>query len=166
MRPAFWPRPIRLYAFDFLLHAPLTVSFAVLGAVFLAVTGGEAMYADMGHFGRFPIRLAWFTIALPGLALNYFGQGALLITDPSALENPFYELAPDWAHYPLIVPRNRGGDHRLSGHHLRDLLADPAGHPAWLPAPHLHPAHGQSRARADLRAPGQLAAWRRSRSGP
>ena len=92
-----------MYAFDFLLHAPLKVSFAVLGAVFLAVTGGEAMYADMGHFGRFPIRLAWFTIALPGLALNYFGQGALLITDPSALENPFYQLAPDWAHYPLIV---------------------------------------------------------------
>ena len=92
-----------MYAFNFLLHAPLKVSFAVLGAVFLAVTGGEAMYADMGHFGRFPIRLAWFTIALPALALNYFGQGALLITEPSALENPFYELAPDWAHYPLIV---------------------------------------------------------------
>src|SRR4051812_18548261 len=71
--------------------------------VFLAVTGGEAMYADMGHFGRFPIRLAWFTIALPCLALNYFGQGALLITDPSTLENPFYELAPAWAHYPLIA---------------------------------------------------------------
>src|SRR5215207_6184360 len=91
-----------LYAFNFLLHAPLAISFAVLGAVFLAVTGGEAMYADMGHFGRFPIRLAWFTVALPGLALNYFGQGALLLTDPSALENPFYQLAPDWAHYPLI----------------------------------------------------------------
>jgi KUP system potassium uptake protein len=91
-----------LYAFDFLLTAPPAVSFAVLGAVFLAVTGGEAMYADMGHFGRFPIRLAWFTIALPGLALNYFGQGALLLTDPSALDNPFYQLAPDWAHYPLI----------------------------------------------------------------
>ena len=92
-----------LYAVDLLLHAPLRISFAVLGAVFLAVTGGEAMYADMGHFGRLPIRLAWFTVALPCLALNYFGQGALLITDPSTLENPFYELAPDWAHYPLIA---------------------------------------------------------------
>ena len=91
-----------LYALDFLLTAPPAISFAVLGAVFLAVTGGEAMYADMGHFGRFPIRLAWFTVALPALALNYFGQGALLLTDPSALENPFYQLAPDWAHYPLI----------------------------------------------------------------
>ena len=92
-----------LYALDLLLHAPPRVSFAVLGAVFLAVTGGEAMYADMGHFGRLPIRLAWFTVALPCLVLNYFGQGALLITDPSALENPFYELAPGWAHYPLIA---------------------------------------------------------------
>ena len=92
-----------LYALDLLLHAPLRISFGVLGAVFLAVTGGEAMYADMGHFGRLPIRLAWFTVALPCLALNYFGQGALLITDPSTLENPFYELAPAWAHYPLIA---------------------------------------------------------------
>jgi len=91
-----------LQAVDFLRYAPPVVSFAVLGAVFLAVTGGEAMYADMGHFGRMPIRLAWFAVALPSLALNYFGQGALLINDPSALENPFYQLAPDWAHYPLI----------------------------------------------------------------
>jgi KUP system potassium uptake protein len=92
-----------IYAVGFVLHTPLKVSFAVLGAVFLAVTGGEAMYADMGHFGRFPIRLAWFAVALPSLVLNYFGQGALLITDPSVLENPFYELAPGWAHYALIV---------------------------------------------------------------
>jgi len=71
------------------------VSFAILGAAFLAVTGGEAMYADMGHFGRVPIRLAWFAIALPALVLNYFGQAALLITDPTAVDNPFYQLAPD-----------------------------------------------------------------------
>ena len=75
----------------------------MLGAVFLAVTGGEAMYADMGHFGRRPIRLAWFTVVLPGLVLNYLGQGALLLTDPGALENPFYQLAPSWAHYPLVA---------------------------------------------------------------
>ncbi|MGY2906508.1 KUP system potassium uptake protein [Bradyrhizobium sp. URHC0002] len=92
-----------LYAFDFLIHQNFHVSFAIIGAAFLAVTGGEAMYADMGHFGRFPIRLAWFAVALPALVLNYFGQGALLITDPSAAENPFYQLAPDWVHYPLVA---------------------------------------------------------------
>src|SRR5882724_7590468 len=92
-----------LYAFDFLIHGDLHISFAVLGAAFLAVTGGEAMYADMGHFGRVPIRLAWFAVALPGLVLNYFGQAALLITDASALDNPFYQLAPDWLHYPLVA---------------------------------------------------------------
>ena len=91
------------YAFDFLIHQNFHVSFAIIGAAFLAVTGGEAMYADMGHFGRFPIRLAWFAVALPALVLNYFGQAALLITDPSALENPFYQLAPDWVHYPLVA---------------------------------------------------------------
>src|ERR1700730_10882795 len=92
-----------LYAFDFLIHRDFHISFAVLGAAFLAVTGGEAMYADMGHYGRVPIRLAWFAVALPGLVLNYFGQAALLITDVSALEHPFYQLAPDWAHYPLVT---------------------------------------------------------------
>ncbi|MFG3757553.1 KUP/HAK/KT family potassium transporter, partial [Klebsiella pneumoniae] len=76
------------------------VSFAILGAAFLAVTGGEAMYADMGHFGRMPIRLAWFAIALPALVLNYFGQAGLLISDPTAIDNPFYQLAPNWIHYP------------------------------------------------------------------
>src|SRR6476660_2421248 len=92
-----------LYAFEFLIHQDFHVSFAILGAAFLAVTGGEAMYADMGHFGRFPIRLAWFAVALPALVLNYFGQAALLITDPTALENPFFQLAPDWVHYPLVA---------------------------------------------------------------
>jgi len=92
-----------LYAVNFLIHQNFHISFAILGAAFLAVTGGEAMYADMGHFGRGPIRLAWFAIALPALVLNYFGQAALLITDPSAIDNPFYQLAPDWAHYPLVA---------------------------------------------------------------
>jgi KUP system potassium uptake protein len=75
----------------------------IVGAVFLAVTGGEALYADMGHFGRFPIRLAWFFVALPCLVLNYLGQGALLISQPSAIDNPFYEVAPLWLHYPLVA---------------------------------------------------------------
>ncbi len=91
------------YAFDFLIHQDFHVSFAILGAAFLAVTGGEAMYADMGHFGRFPIRLAWFAICLPALVLNYFGQAGLLITDPTAIDNPFFQLSPDWAHYPLVL---------------------------------------------------------------
>lgn len=77
--------------------------FVVLGAVFLVLTGGEALYADMGHFGRRPIRLGWFALALPGLVLNYFGQGALLFDDPAAAVNPFYRLAPGWALYPLIA---------------------------------------------------------------
>ncbi len=92
-----WP------AINFVVHAPLAVSFAVLGAVFLAVTGGEAMYADMGHFGRFPIRAAWFVIALPALVLNYLGQAALIVRNPAALANPFFGLAPDWAHYLLVA---------------------------------------------------------------
>ncbi|HEX8131357.1 MAG TPA: potassium transporter Kup [Pyrinomonadaceae bacterium] len=77
--------------------------FLVLGTVFLVVTGGEALYADMGHFGKRPIRLAWYVLVLPALLLNYLGQGALLIENPAAAENPFYRLAPAWALYPLIV---------------------------------------------------------------
>ena len=77
--------------------------FLALGAVFLVVTGGEALYADMGHFGRQPIKLAWFTLVLPALLLNYFGQGALLIADHEAVESPFFNLAPSWALYPLVA---------------------------------------------------------------
>ena len=78
-------------------------AFMVMGAVVLAVTGGEALYADMGHFGRRPIALAWLGLALPGLMLNYFGQAALILTEPSALENPFYLMVPHWALYPMIA---------------------------------------------------------------
>jgi KUP system potassium uptake protein len=77
--------------------------FLVLGAVFLVVTGGEALYADMGHFGYRPIRLAWFALVLPALMLNYLGQGALLLRDPSAARNPFYLLAPSWVLSPLVA---------------------------------------------------------------
>ena len=77
--------------------------FVVLGAVFLAVTGGEALYADMGHFGKRPIRVAWFSLVLPALLLNYFGQGALLLHDPKAAEHPFFLLAPTWALLPLVA---------------------------------------------------------------
>ncbi|HKW48654.1 MAG TPA: potassium transporter Kup [Gemmatimonadaceae bacterium] len=78
-------------------------SFVVLGSVLLAITGAEALYADMGHFGKRAIRIAWFGVVAPGLVLNYFGQGALLIADPGALENPFYLAYPRWALYPMIV---------------------------------------------------------------
>jgi KUP system potassium uptake protein len=79
------------------------VSIAILGAVVLSVTGGEALYADMGHFGLNPIRRAWLFLVFPALLLNYYGQGALLIRDASALDNPFYRLAPEWASIPLLL---------------------------------------------------------------
>jgi KUP system potassium uptake protein len=91
------------HAVHYLLTAHLPVSFAMLGAAFLAVTGGEAMYADLGHFGRAPIRLAWFAVVLPALVLNYLGQGALLLANPAAVDNPFFQLAPSWIHYPLVA---------------------------------------------------------------
>ena len=90
------------HAFTFLTQHGLA-SFVVLGTVFLAVTGAEALYADMGHFGRRAIRLAWFSWVFPALTLNYFGQGALLIADPKALDNPFYLMFPTWALYPMVV---------------------------------------------------------------
>src|SRR4030095_13449188 len=91
-----------LYGLDFFLRNGVR-GFLVLGGVTLVITGGEALYADMGHFGRRPIRLAWFVVVLPALLLNYFGQGALLIDDPSAAHNPFFRLAPEWALYPLVM---------------------------------------------------------------
>ena len=90
-----------LYALGFLVAEP-AVSFVALGSVVLCVTGAEALYADLGHFGKRPIRIAWFTVAMPALVLNYFGQGALLLAEPTAVKNPFYEMAPAWALFPLI----------------------------------------------------------------
>src|SRR5690242_4094518 len=92
-----------LHAVLYLAHAGPGIAFAVLGAAFLTLTGGEAMYADMGHFGKMPIRLGWFAIVSPALMLNYLGQGGLLLADPQAAENPFYLLVPRWAHYPMIA---------------------------------------------------------------
>jgi KUP system potassium uptake protein len=91
-----------LLAIEFMVNNSIA-GFVVLSSVFLAVTGGEALYADMGHFGRAPIRRGWFTIVLPALTLNYMGQGALLLQNPSALDNPFYKMAPTWLLPPLIV---------------------------------------------------------------
>lgn len=91
-----------IYAAHFFTVSPW-IAFVALGAVVLSVTGAEALYADMGHFGRFPIRLAWFGFVLPALILNYFGQGALILQYPEAVQNPFYLLAPEWLLFPLIV---------------------------------------------------------------
>jgi KUP system potassium uptake protein len=89
------------YALVFLLGNP-GVAFIALGSVVLCVTGAEALYADMGHFGKKPIRLAWFSLAMPALVLNYFGQGAMLLDHPGNVGNPFFEMAPGWALFPLI----------------------------------------------------------------
>ncbi len=91
-----------VYAADLVMRHPRE-SFLALGSIFLAVTGGEALYADLGHFGRFPIRLAWFTLVLPALMLNYFGQAALLLSNPASSQNLFYLLAPEWALAPLVL---------------------------------------------------------------
>ncbi len=90
------------YALDFIFSHP-GITFVILGAVVLCVTGGEALYADLGHFGKKPIRLAWFAIVMPALTLNYFGQGALLLKNPEAVKNPFFLMAPDWALLPLVL---------------------------------------------------------------
>jgi KUP system potassium uptake protein len=91
-----------VFAYRFFVHHQIEAYF-VMGALFLVVTGGEALYADMGHFGKTPIRLAWFWLVFPGLVLNYFGQGALILANPSTVENPFYLLAPDWMLIPLVI---------------------------------------------------------------
>jgi KUP system potassium uptake protein len=89
------------YAAGFFIHNPL-VAFIGLGAVVLCVTGGEALYADMGHFGKRPIRIAWYGFVMPALVVNYFGQGAMLLREPEAVTNPFFHMAPDWAQLPLV----------------------------------------------------------------
>jgi KUP system potassium uptake protein len=103
-----WAAPQILHALNPIeavrfVSANLVIAFAVMGGVFLALTGGEALYADMGHVGPKAIRWAWFCLVLPALLLNYFGQGALILTDPAAIDGPFYKLAPSWALIPLVV---------------------------------------------------------------
>ena len=91
-----------VYAVQFLTEHQVS-ALAILAGVFLTVTGGEALYADMGHFGKAPIRLAWLAVVMPALLLNYFGQGALLIGNPSTISNPFYLMAPEWGLLPLVA---------------------------------------------------------------
>jgi KUP system potassium uptake protein len=99
--PAVLAALLPSHALVFLAADPL-LGFLAMGSVFLVVTGAEALYADMGHFGRRPVRLAWFGLVLPSLLINYFGQGALLLADPEAIRNPFYLMAPDWFLLPLV----------------------------------------------------------------
>ncbi len=110
------------YGVFFLVHHGM-VGLYTLGAVFLAVTGAEALYADLGHFGRGPIQVAWVAIVLPSLALNYLGQGALVYAHPQAIENPFFLLYPDWALIPMVVLATLGHRHRQPSRHHRRLFA-------------------------------------------
>ena len=146
-----------LYAFG-LFKVAGTQAFVALGAIVLAVTGAEALYADMGHFGRLPIRIAWFAVVLPGLVLNYFGQGALVLHEPPALEQPVLPPGAGLGAAPAGRARHAGHHHRLAGGDLGRVLAHPAGDPARLPAAHDDPPHLGGRDRADLHPADQLAA--------
>ena len=132
--------------------------FAVLGAVFLVVTGGEALYADMGHFGKRPIRVAWFALVLPALLLNYFGQGALLLTNPAAAEQPFFLLAPAWALLPLVGLATAAAIIASQALISGAFSLDAAGDSTWLLPASRHRAHLALRDGAGLRAPGELGA--------
>ena len=144
------------------------IAFIALGSVVLCVTGAEALYADMGHFGKRPIRMAWFGMAMPALVLNYFGQGAMLLAHPEKVGNPFFEMAPAWA----LLPADRAGHlrhgDRFAGPDHGGVLGDQAGDPARLPAAPARPAHLGARDRPDLRALRQLGPvlLHRHRRGP
>ena len=133
-----------------------TKGFLSMGSLFLVVTGGEALYADMGHFGRRPIRVGWYTVVMPSLLLTYLGIGGLLLREPEAIESPFFLLAPDALAAPARAPGDvRHGD-RLAGADLRRVLADPAGGAARLRTAdpdRLHVADGEG---PDLRPAHQL----------
>ena len=107
----------------------------MLGSVVLCITGGEALYADMGHFGKKPIRSAWSLVVFPGLLLNYFGQGALYLEEGAKVNNPFYDLVSGGPFLiPMIVLATPRGDHRVAGADLGRVLADQPGRPARLRA--------------------------------
>ena len=139
--------------------ATACAGFLILGAVVLVVTGGEALYADMGHFGKRPIRLAWFAVVLPALVLNYFGQGALLLDRPSAAANPFYSLVPGWALYPMVGIATAAAvvasQALISGAFSLTRQAVQLG---YCPAGD-DPAHLADRDRADLPARASTACW-------
>ena len=141
------------YGVSFLVTHPGT-AFAILGSVCLAVTGAEALYADLGHFGRKPIRMAWGTVVFPALALNYLGQGALVLSNPEPIANPFFLLAPALAASAAGDPRDARDHRREPGRDHRRLLPDPAGDPARPPAAPGSPLHlgDATRGRSTCRA--------------
>jgi K+ transporter len=153
-----------LYALGFMWDQPGT-TFIILGAVVLCVTGGEALYADMGHFGKKPIRLAWFAIVMPALTLNYFGQGALLLDTPEAVKNPFFMMAPDWALIPLVALATMAtviaSQALITGAFSVTKQVIQLG---YLPAP-ADPAHQCERYRPDLSALCELGPVRLDRAG-
>ena len=125
---------------SFLITHP-GIAFAILGSVCLAVTGAEALYADLGHFGRKPIRVAWGTVVFPALALNYLGQGALVLSNPDSIDNPFFLLAPPWLLLPLVILATLAtivaSQAVITGAYLADPAGDPA-RPAAAPGSALH----------------------------
>ena len=129
-----------VHAVRFFLNNGLR-GFFLLGAVVLCVTGCEALYADMGHFGARAIRLSWYLVALPALLLNYFGQGALILLDPSNAGGAVLRPRPPRSSLSDGSARHDRHDHRLPGYYLRGLLADPAGHSTGLSAAHAGRAH-------------------------
>ena len=140
-------------------------SFVVLGSVLLAITGAEALYADMGHFGKRAIRVAWFGVVAPALVLNYFGQGALLIARPEGDREPVLPRVPVLGALSDGRARDRRHGDRVAGDDLRRVLDHPAGDPARLPAAHDDPAHVRADDRPDLRAGGELDPARRGVAG-
>ena len=146
------------------LHAPW-IAFVSLGAVVLAVTGCEALYADMGHFGKKPIQYAWYFVALPALLVDYFGQGAALLRDPQpGRHRPFSPIVPHSRASSHGDPGNHGRDHRQPGRHHRRFLHDPAGGAAGPIAAHGNPPHLRHRIWPDLCAAHECDAghWRGS----
>ena len=146
-----------LHAASFFVAHP-TATLTVMASVFLALTGAEALYADMGHFGRRPIQVAWFWLVMPCLVLNYFGQGSLVLESPGAIRNPFFLLAPGMAATAAGVPRDGSDGHRFAGRHLRRVLDHQPGDQARLSAANGHSLHVRDGGGADLRSGGQLAA--------
>ena len=150
------------YGIDLFVDHPWR-AFLALGSIFLVVTGGEALYADMGHFGRRPIQISWYVMVLPALLLNYFGQAALLAEDPEGIESPFYNLAPDVGHHAARDPGDDGDRDRVAGVDHRRLLAHDAGGATRLPAPPQDPPHLGAPHRTGVRAARELAADDRMR---
>ena len=145
------------YALSFLVgHFP--IAFFSLAAVVLAVTGAEALYADMGHFGRSPITRVWLILVFPACILSYLGQAALVLSHPGSIRSPFFLLVPGLGAAPDGLPGRRGDGHRLAGGHHRRVLGRAAGRPAWLPSAAAHRVHLGEADRPDLRAVDQLGA--------